>query len=136
MISPPTASQASNARSVLPLAVGPTMQTSSLERTSSMTRSPMDTTLQLVPRQTHHDGPTMRTVTGEVDLIERREQRARFFGRDRIAGADRSVTGHRGEDEIDRAAKLARARTRDLTREITNDACRIGLSQKRRQRMH
>src|SRR5262252_5360741 len=97
MISPSARWASSRASSDLPEAVGPTTTTMS---SPSSTLSAADFALQLIPSQAGHDGPTMRAMTGKVDLVQGQKKRVHFFVRKPIARAHRAVTRHRGQHQI------------------------------------
>src|SRR5689334_6240379 len=98
MISPPRISASASARSLFPDAVGPT--TTAISASPRSQSAAADFALQLIPSDAGHDGAAVRAVTREVDLIERDEQRARLFGRESVAGPNRTVARHRREDQV------------------------------------
>src|SRR5262245_39083680 len=97
MISPPTPSQTSIARPVLPLAVGPTtarmrfgFAVASVAAWSARRHRPLSSNAppDLAPRHSNDERPPVRAVPREVDGVERREQRASLFARDGVPGAN------------------------------------------------
>src|SRR5438270_10084828 len=99
MISPFLDSASASARSLLPDAVGPT--TTAISASPRSSSSTADFALQLIPSDSGHDGPAVRTVPREVDLIERCQERSGFVTRQTITGADRTMAGHRRENQVD-----------------------------------
>ena len=71
----------------------------------------------------------------EVDVVERREQRAHFVGRHRIAGAKGAVAGHRRDREIDRAGERALAAVAELVEEVAEEPLRRRVSDEARHRV-
>src|SRR6266545_4639138 len=134
MISPRRASAKASASSDFPEAVGPTTTaTSASPRSSSSTA---DLTLQLIPADSGHDGATMRTVPREIHLGERGQKSARLFRGHSIASSDRTMTSHRGENEVDRIGEGATARPCRFGDEIADDALRARPREQTRHGVH
>jgi hypothetical protein len=101
-----------------------------------MTRSAPDTVLELAEGESRDDGASVRAMTAEVDSVERCEEGAGLFWRDRVACADRAVTCHRREHEIDRASERSPTGLRELAREVADDAPWLGAGEERGDGVH
>ena len=117
-----------------PLAVGPddgeelVRVLGARERRSALA-STTDASLELVVADARHHRPAVRAVAGEVDVVERAQERHRLLARERVAGADAAVAGHRREHEVGRVAEGRRAaRPSSATRSRTRRSGRARAS--------
>src|SRR5580658_4331729 len=126
------------ASAVLPVAVGPTTVTSSLshDRAARSPCSTTDATFEFVISDTRDDGTSVRTVTREIDVVERPQERTCLFAREQIPGSNAAVAGHRREHEVRCVAEGAPGGAGELGDQLPHEPLRFGPGEQSRNRVH
>src|SRR5580693_1796935 len=102
MTSPPRRCASATASSVLPVAVGPTTtkRSSGCDWTTPRARSTADASLEVIVSNSGDDRTPVRAMPRKVDAVEGKQKSHGLLARDRVPGANASVTSHRSQHEI------------------------------------